>query len=309
MSDEHWESEDARSLQIFLNGDGLASLDDRGRTVSDTSFLLMFNADDEASAWTALIRDDSLTGWVQVGGNASFTIQRNEIIGVTRPGIDDGFLCTETAYDDFELEIECKVDPGLNSGIVIRGQLAPDAPQRQVGGVQVEIDSSPRAWTGSLYDQGEGSWLATVTDVPEAREAFDPTQWNRLRIVAEGPRVRTWVNGVPAVDCARVNEQAGFIGLQIHRTRVADGLEVRWRRLRIRAVSEATPTEEASDLATDTDADTDPNGDRPDKAAGQAEPEEATPEPTEDQEPSPSGRGNARGRVKTSSGDASDSTA
>ncbi len=197
----------------------------------------------QASAWTELILDDSLMGWVQLGGNASFTIQRNEIIGMTRPGIDDGFLCTETEYENFELEMECKVDPGLNSGIVIRGQLASDAPRLQVEGCQVEIDSSPRAWTGSLYDQAERTWLATVADVPEAREAFQPTQWNRLRIVAAGPRVRTWVNDVPAVDYARVKENAGFIGLQMHRTRLADGLEVRWRRLRIRAVSEPAQTD------------------------------------------------------------------
>jgi isoamylase len=48
MSDEHWDSSYAKSLQIFLNGDGLASQDDRGQIVTDDSFLLMFNAHNEA---------------------------------------------------------------------------------------------------------------------------------------------------------------------------------------------------------------------------------------------------------------------
>jgi len=48
MSDEHWNSSFAKSLQIFLNGDGLASKDDRGQMVTDQSFLLMFNAHSEA---------------------------------------------------------------------------------------------------------------------------------------------------------------------------------------------------------------------------------------------------------------------
>ncbi len=47
MSDEHWESGFAKSLQIFLNGDGLASRDDRGQLVSDRSFLLLLNAHHE----------------------------------------------------------------------------------------------------------------------------------------------------------------------------------------------------------------------------------------------------------------------
>ncbi len=48
MSDEHWNSSFAKSLQIFLNGDGLASQDARGQMVTDASFLLMFNAHNDA---------------------------------------------------------------------------------------------------------------------------------------------------------------------------------------------------------------------------------------------------------------------
>ncbi|MGM0616922.1 MAG: glycogen debranching enzyme, partial [Actinomycetota bacterium] len=44
MSDEHWETGFAKSLQIFLNGAGLASADERGSLVEDDSFLLMINA-------------------------------------------------------------------------------------------------------------------------------------------------------------------------------------------------------------------------------------------------------------------------
>jgi isoamylase len=44
MSDEHWETGFAKSLQIFLNGAGLASADERGSLVEDDSFLLLINA-------------------------------------------------------------------------------------------------------------------------------------------------------------------------------------------------------------------------------------------------------------------------
>ncbi len=47
MSDEHWNTGFAKSLQIFLNGAGLASHDERGREVVDDSFLLLINGHHE----------------------------------------------------------------------------------------------------------------------------------------------------------------------------------------------------------------------------------------------------------------------
>ncbi len=52
MSDEHWESGFAKSLQIFLNGSGLASRDERGMLVVDDSFLLLINAHYEPLVFT-----------------------------------------------------------------------------------------------------------------------------------------------------------------------------------------------------------------------------------------------------------------
>jgi isoamylase len=44
MSDEHWQTEFAKSLQVFLNGEGMASRDPRGQLLTDDSFLLLLNA-------------------------------------------------------------------------------------------------------------------------------------------------------------------------------------------------------------------------------------------------------------------------
>jgi isoamylase len=53
MSDEDWQSGFAKSLQIFLNGDGLASTDERGELVTDASFLLLLNAHHEPLTFRA----------------------------------------------------------------------------------------------------------------------------------------------------------------------------------------------------------------------------------------------------------------
>lgn len=43
MSEEHWNEDFAKSLAVFINGESLTSLDDRGERVVDDSFYLIFN--------------------------------------------------------------------------------------------------------------------------------------------------------------------------------------------------------------------------------------------------------------------------
>ncbi len=52
MSRGDWDVSFARSLQVFLNGEGIASPDPRGQPVVDDTFLLLFNAYDERLAFT-----------------------------------------------------------------------------------------------------------------------------------------------------------------------------------------------------------------------------------------------------------------
>ncbi|HEY0484137.1 MAG TPA: glycogen debranching protein GlgX [Kofleriaceae bacterium] len=44
MTDEHWDSELSRSLQVFLYGQGIAATDERGEPVVDETFLIVFHA-------------------------------------------------------------------------------------------------------------------------------------------------------------------------------------------------------------------------------------------------------------------------
>ncbi len=44
MTDEHWDSEISRSLQVYLDGNGFTVPDDRGEPIVDDTFLLIFHA-------------------------------------------------------------------------------------------------------------------------------------------------------------------------------------------------------------------------------------------------------------------------
>jgi pullulanase/glycogen debranching enzyme len=47
MTEDDWESGHAKSVAVFLNGEGVPDLDARGQRVVDNSFLLCFNAHQE----------------------------------------------------------------------------------------------------------------------------------------------------------------------------------------------------------------------------------------------------------------------
>jgi isoamylase len=51
MTDEDWDRDDAKAIEVFLNGNALHDVDDHGQTVRDDSFLLLFNAHHESRAF------------------------------------------------------------------------------------------------------------------------------------------------------------------------------------------------------------------------------------------------------------------
>jgi isoamylase len=65
MTDEDWESGFAKSVAVYLNGDGIPDHDVRGQRVTDDSFLLCFNAHHEPIQF-ALPSEDFAKAWLPV---------------------------------------------------------------------------------------------------------------------------------------------------------------------------------------------------------------------------------------------------
>jgi hypothetical protein len=189
----------------------------------------------------------SLEGWEQHGGKAKYRVENGEIVGSSVPNTPNSFLCTTKEYGDFILELEFKVDPELNSGVQIRSQVFAEEreidvdgkkrriPADRVHGYQVEIDPSPRAYSGAIYDEARrGRFLADLKDNEPARKAFKQGAWNKFRIECRGDSIKTWINGVAAVDLKDDMTPKGIIALQVHGVgQRQEPLEVRWRNIRI----------------------------------------------------------------------------
>jgi len=200
-----------------------------------------------ADDFKPLFDGKTLDGWKQHGGQAKYRVENGEIVGSSVPNTANSFLCTEKEYGDFILEVEFKVDPTLNSGIQIRSQVFPEAreisvegktkkiPADRVHGYQVEIDPSDRAFSGGIYDEARrGRFLADLKDNEAARKAFKQNDWNKFRVECRGDSIKTWINGVPAVDLKDSMTPQGLIALQVHGVgNKTEPLEVRWRNIRI----------------------------------------------------------------------------
>lgn len=107
-----------------------------------------------------------------------------------------GDIVTEQTFADFELALEWKVEKLGNSGIFYRAseQESPiwtNAPEMQVLDDARNADGqSPLTSAGALY---------ALYPVP--RGVVKPAgEWNAVRIVADGPRVEHWLNGVKVVE-------------------------------------------------------------------------------------------------------------
>ncbi len=195
-----------------------------------------------AGPWESLFDGETLDGWKPAGGEATYAVEDGVIVGATRPDTPNTFLTTERRFGDFELELEARVDPALNSGVQFRSRADSDARDARVRGPQYELDSSDRAWSGGIYGEGGRGWIAPLSANPAARAAFERGEWNRLRIRAAGDRVQTWINEVPAAVLMDAGAVEGLIGLQVHGVGDnAEPMEARWRNLRIRKLTPTVP--------------------------------------------------------------------
>jgi Domain of Unknown Function (DUF1080) len=184
-------------------------------TLSIVSFIGFANA----QKTKPLFDGKTLNGWKIVAGAAPYAVENNMIVGTMKAGSPNSFLITEKEYGDFVLELDVKLEgTETNSGVQTRSHYdaAGNNGKGKVFGRQMEIDPTPRAWTGGIYDEARRLWLYPLETNPAAKLAYKTEEFNHYKIECIGNEMKTWVNGVPASYLIDTLDQAGFIGLQVH---------------------------------------------------------------------------------------------
>jgi hypothetical protein len=223
----------------------------------------------------SLFNGRDLSGWVQRGGKATYTIEGNEIVGTSVMDTANTFLCTEKSYGDFVLEYDFKVDPRLNSGVQIRSECFDHPtsvewqgktikiPANRVHGYQIEIDPDTkrgRMWSAGIFDEARRAWLVPddgakgphgMAFSERGVKIFKPNDWNHVRVEAIGASFRTWLNGTLCAELQDSMTAKGFIALQVHtigKDVDKNGTQVRWRNLMITEVT--APAQQAMNTLT-----------------------------------------------------------
>jgi hypothetical protein len=158
-----------------------------------------------------------------------------------RGGVD---LVTVEKFKDFELELEWKVAPGGNSGVIYRLSEDVPGPAWHTGPEMQVFDDSKLAGAsthsaGALYDLIVPNGKATAKAVGE---------WNQFRVIFKRNHVEHWLNGAKIVEYTWgspeikelitkskfaklekfMKNEEGLVALQHH------GQEVWYRNIRIR---------------------------------------------------------------------------
>lgn len=199
----------------------------------------------KGNGWEKLFNGKNLNGWIQKNGSATYQVKDGMIFGETVKGSPNSFLCTKKEYANFEMEFEVKLFHNeLNSGVQIRSQTKkPEAGQKfgRVNGPQVEIEASGDngSEAGYIYGEASGGWM-TPKEKLTPHKTFKDGEWNSYRIVANGPRIQTWINGEQIsdlVDEAKFESHPnGFIGLQVHGVGDRGPFQVAWKNIKIKVL-------------------------------------------------------------------------
>ena len=180
-------------------------------------FLALLLALTAHAAPVSLFDGKSLAGWE--GDAAWWRVEEGEIRGgsSTVKVPKNFFLATEKSYQNFDLRLKLRLTGTgfVNSGVQMRSVRVPKS--TEMSGYQVDYG---KGWYGKIYDESRRNKVIAESKDPAAvLAAVKEGEWNEYRILAEGNRIRSWINGVPALDYVETEPNIaadGKIALQVH---------------------------------------------------------------------------------------------
>jgi hypothetical protein len=160
---------------------------------------------------TRLFNGKTLEGWecdpAEVASH--WSVKEGKILHGENPDMKGSVLWTTGEYRDYELELDYQsLSDDYDTGVFPRGE-----------GHQVQIGISrslQRDMTGCIYapKDGKGAYPGQTDKVAEFHKEGE---WNHLKVIVEGKRIRTFLNGEPFVDYEGITmNESGPIGLQLH---------------------------------------------------------------------------------------------
>lgn len=164
---------------------------------------------------------ETLDGWeVREGEEKWWRVQDGALTGgsLEERVPHNTFLTSVGSYENFELTFKIRFVEGegfQNSGLQIRSKRKEGSPEM----IGYQVDAGIGFW-GNIYDESRRNKpIAKPIDPKALLAAINNWDWNEYRILSEGPRIRTWINGELAHDYIEKEDNIpldGVLGLQAH---------------------------------------------------------------------------------------------
>ncbi len=159
---------------------------------------------DEASAadgdWTTLFDGTDLDGWHVYGTdevNASWTVGADSTLNFVEGG-PGGDLVTDEEYDDYELNLDWKISPCGNSGIIYN--VTEDDAYRTpwLTGPEMQILDNTCHPDAKIYTHKAGDLYDMIAG--DSTVVKPAGEWNSIRLVVTDGQVEHWLNGEKMVE-------------------------------------------------------------------------------------------------------------
>lgn len=173
----------------------------------------------------SLFNGKDLSGW-EIHGTEKWYVENGELVCESGPDKEYGYLVSDEEFKDFDLQLEFFQESDGNSGVFFRSSIE----GTKINGWQVEV-APPGLLSGGIYESYGRGWL--IKPGPEKDKALKMGNWNKMRIVAKGDKIETYLNGTKMITLndEKIGKAKGSIALQIHS---GGGIKILWRNIIIK---------------------------------------------------------------------------
>lgn len=173
----------------------------------------------------SLFNGKDLSGW-EIHGTEKWYVENGELVCESGPDKEYGYLVSDEEFKDFDLQLEFFQESDGNSGVFFRSSIE----GTKINGWQAEV-APPGLFTGGIYESYGRGWL--IKPGPEKDKALKMGNWNKMRIVAKGDKIETYLNGTKMITLndEKIGKAKGSIALQIHS---GGGIKILWRNIIIK---------------------------------------------------------------------------
>ncbi len=147
---------------------------------------------EKADGWKQLFDGKTTKGWrnYQKEDVSDLWVVKDGAMTLTEKG--GGDLITKDQYDWFELEIDYKITPAGNSGIMYR--VTEDGKKAHETGPEIQVQDNVEG-----HDPQRAGWLYQL--YAATMDATKPAgEWNHLKIILSPEKCQHWMNGVKYVE-------------------------------------------------------------------------------------------------------------